>query len=315
MRGGQSNPTFLLATDRGEFVLRKQPPGKLLPSAHAVDREFRILSALSETDVPVPRPIFYCSDRDVTGTPFYVMERLAGRVFWSPALPEISRDERGGIYFAMIDALARLHLVDWKAAGLSDYGKPGSYFSRQIARWARQWQSSRTRDNPPIDKLAEWLPKNIPPGDGETVIVHGDFRLDNMMFHEREPRVIGIFDWELSTLGHPLADLAYNCIRYHLDSRLYNGLMDLDLDALGLPHEEEYIRHYLDRTGRSGTLTPFHVSFALFRIAVILEGVLARAIAGNASSTDAFKMGPLAIALATRGWEIANEIGDDNVFR
>jgi aminoglycoside phosphotransferase (APT) family kinase protein len=306
MRGGQSNPTFLLITDQGELILRKQPPGKLLPSAHAVDREFRILSALAKTGMPVPRPIFFCNDRDVAGTPFYLMERLRGRIFWSPTLPEVGRSERRAIYLGMAEALARLHLVDWRALGLSDYGKPGSYFARQIARWTKQWESSRSRDNPSIDKLASWLPEHIPLGDDETVIVHGDFRLDNMMFHRAEPRVIGIFDWELSTLGHPLADLSYTCIRYHLASSLYNGLMDLDLDALGLPGEDEYVRAYLRRTGRSGTLTSFHLAFSLFRIAVILEGVLARAIAGNASNTDAFKTGSTGIALADRGWEIAN---------
>ncbi len=306
MRGGQSNPTFVLLTDRGEYVLRKQPPGQLLPSAHAVDREYRILTALAGTDVPVPHPLYFCADRDVIGTPFYIMERLRGRVFWSPTLPQVPRDERRAIYFGMVEALARLHLVDWKALGLSDYGKPGSYFTRQIARWTKQWQTSRTRDNPSIEKLAEWLPKNIPRDGDETAIVHGDFRLDNMMFDPVEPRVIGIFDWELSTLGHPLADLSYNCIRYRLSSGLYNGLMDIDLDALGLPSEDEYVRAYYDLTGRIGTLTPFHFSFSLFRIAVILEGVLARAIAGNASNTDAFKTGSTGIALADRGWEIAN---------
>ncbi len=306
MRGGQSNPTFVLTTDRGEFVLRKQPPGILLPSAHAVDREFRILSALADTDVPVPRPLFFCDDREILGTPFYLMERLRGRVFWSPTLPEVARGERRAIYLGMIEALARLHLADWRALGLSDFGKSGSYFARQIARWTKQWDNSRTRENPSLDKLAEWLPKHIPPGNDDTVIVHGDFRLDNMMFHPSEPHVIGIFDWELSTLGHPMADLAYICIRYHLGSKTYKGLMDLDLDALGLPGEQEFVRAYLDRTGRCETLTPFHLAFALFRIGVILEGVLARAIAGNASSTDAFQTGSTGIALAERGWEIAN---------
>jgi aminoglycoside phosphotransferase (APT) family kinase protein len=305
MRGGQSNPTFLLITDKGEFVLRKQPPGKLLPSAHAVDREFRILSALSQTGVPVPKPIFFCDDRDVIGTPFYVMQRLRGRVFWSSTLPELSREERRPIYLGMADALARLHLADWKALGLSDYGKPGSYFARQVARWSKQWESSRSRDNPSIDKLAEWLPLHIPAGDDDTVIVHGDFRLDNMMFDPSEPRVIGIFDWELSTLGHPLADLAYTCIRYHLSSTLYGGMMDSDLDALGLPGEEEFVDAYLARTGRSQKLTPFHLAFSLFRIAVILEGVYARALAGNASNNDAIKTASTAVALADRGWEIA----------
>ena len=231
MGGGQSNPTFVLQTDQGELVLRKQPPGKLLPSAHAVDREFRVLSALADTDVPVPRTFFFCPDPEVIGTPFYVMERLRGRVFWMPTLPEVPREARRAIYFGMADALARLHRVDYRAVGLADYGKPGSYFARQIARWTRQWEGSRTRDNPAIDRLAEWLPRNIPDGDDETVICHGDFRFDNMMFDAEEPRVIGIFDWELSTLGHPLADLAYVSIRYHLPPEIYEGLMGVDLIA------------------------------------------------------------------------------------
>jgi aminoglycoside phosphotransferase (APT) family kinase protein len=305
MRGGQSNPTFLLITDRGEFVLRKQPPGKLLPSAHAVDREFRILSALAKTDVPVPQPVFYCDDASVIGTPFYVMQRLRGRVFWSSTLPELPCEERKPIYLGMADALARLHRPDWRALGLSDYGRAGNYFVRQVARWSKQWESSRCRDNPSINKLAEWLPRHIPAGDDDTVIVHGDFRLDNMMFHPSEPRVIGIFDWELSTLGHPLADLAYACIRYHLSSLLYGGMMDLNLAELGLPEEDEFVAAYRARAGRSEALTPFHFAFSLFRIAVILEGVYARALAGNASNSDAIKTASTAVALADRGWVIA----------
>ncbi len=223
MRGGQSNPTFLVVTDQAEYVLRKQPPGKLLPSAHAVDREFRVLSALAKTDVPVPRPVLFCDDREVIGTPFYLMERLKGRIFWSPALPGLAREVRRPIYLGMNDALARLHLVDWRVVGLAEFGRSGNYYMRQINRWTQQWQNSKTRENPSIDRLSEWLLQHIPPGD-ETTICHGDFRLDNMIFHPNEPRVIGILDWELSTLGHPLADLAYNCICYnispdHLPSR------------------------------------------------------------------------------------------------
>jgi aminoglycoside phosphotransferase (APT) family kinase protein len=303
MRGGQSNPTFLLVTDKGEYVLRKQPPGQLLPSAHAVDREYRVLSALAGTDVPVPRPLLFCDDREIIGTPFYVMERLSGRIFWSPALPEVPREDRRAIFMAMNDALARLHLVDWKAVGLAGFGKPGNYFARQIARWTRQWEQSKTRENPSIDRLAEWLPERIPPGD-ETTICHGDFRLDNMVFHPTEPRVIGILDWELSTLGHPLADLAYNCICYNTTPAMYKGLLGLDLDALGIPSQDEYMRAYCDRTGRCDGITPFHLAFSLFRLAVILEGVLARARAGNAASSEAEQVGSLGLALADRGWDL-----------
>ena len=307
MRGGQSNPTFILATDQGEFVMRKQPPGKLLPSAHAVDREYRVLSALGQTDVPVPRMHFFSDDRAIVGTPFYVMERMRGRVFWSPTLPEVPKEERRAIYIGLMEALAKLHKVDYKAVGLADYGKPGSYFARQIARWSKQWEGSQTdgRTNPSIDKLVAWLPNNIPEGDDETVVVHGDFRFDNMMFHETEPRVVGIFDWELSTLGHPMADLAYVCIRHNMPHGMYDGLMGLDLDALGIPKQEELVAFYKERTGRSGDITPFHIAFCLFRLAVICEGVVARARAGNASNSSAISMGPIAILLADRAWDIA----------
>lgn len=306
MGGGQSNPTFVLQTDRGEFVLRKQPPGKLLPSAHAVDREFRVLSALAATDVPVPRTYFFCKDPKVIGTPFYVMERLRGRVFWTPALPDAAREERRAVHFGLADALARLHRVDYRAVGLSDYGKPGSYFARQIARWTRQWNASRTRENRAIDLLADWLPKNIPEGDDETVICHGDFRFDNMMFHAEEPRVIGIFDWELSTLGHPLADLAYACMRFNLPPDVYEGLMGLDLGALGLPTQEEFIAAYSERAGKQASITPFHLAFSMFRLAVIIEGVVARAKAGNASNAAAMQSAPTGLRLAERGWDIAS---------
>jgi aminoglycoside phosphotransferase (APT) family kinase protein len=304
MRGGQSNPTFLLATDGAELVLRKQPPGKLLPSAHAVDREFRVLGALARTSVPVPRALAFCDDPAVIGTPFYLMERLEGRIFRDPTLPELPREERRGVYLGMADALACLHGVDPAAVGLADYGRPGNYFARQIGRWTKQWEASRTRDNPGVDRLAAWLPANIPEGDA-TAICHGDFRLDNMVFHGTEPRVIGILDWELSTLGHPLADLAYNLIPYATSPAIYRGLLGHDLAGLGIPSREEYETVYRERSGRADPVTPFHLAFSLFRLAVILEGVLARARAGNASSREAEAVGARGRALADRGWEIA----------
>lgn len=305
MQGGQSNPTFLLYTDKGEYVLRKQPSGDLLPSAHAIDREYRIMEALSHTDVPVPRLIFYCEDRSVIGTPFYVMECLKGRSFASPALPEIERPERRAIYEAMAETLARLHRADWNALGLSDYGKHNDYYARQIGRWTKQWDASRTRDNPSIDRLAEWLPKNIPQSNGTTV-VHGDFKLDNIVFHATEPRVIGILDWELSTLGDPMADLAYNCIPYVTGAGGYRGLMGLDLRDLGIPDHDAYIAAYFRKNPLRHSIEPFHYAFALFRRAVIIEGVLSRAKAGNASNSDARSVGARGLGLSRRGWEIAS---------
>lgn len=305
MRGGQSNPTFLILTDQGEYVLRKQPAGQLLPSAHAIDREYRVIEALSGTDVPVPRPLLFCEDRTVIGTPFYLMECLKGRVFWSARLPEIERDARRAIYDGMVDALARLHRVDWNAVGLADYGKHQDYYARQIGRWTKQWNSSRTRDNEAIDRLAEWLPRNIPQGNG-TAIVHGDFRLDNMVFHASEPRVIGILDWELSTLGDPTADIAYNCIPYITDPLVLRGLRGSDFAELGLPSHRDYVQAYLRRNPLEHPIQPFHYAFALFRLGVIIEGVLARAQAGNASNSDAASVGERGLGLSRRGWEIAS---------
>ncbi|MGE0725522.1 MAG: phosphotransferase [Alphaproteobacteria bacterium] len=304
MKGGQSNPTFLLSAGGTELILRKQPPGQLLPSAHAVDREYRVLTALAATDVPVPRTLHFCPDRAVIGTPFYVMERLVGRVFWNPALPELPAAERRGIWRGQADALARLHGADWQAIGLADFGRPGNYFARQIARWSRQWQESKTHENAEIDRLVEWLPPRVPPGD-DTAICHGDFRIDNLMFHPTEPRVIGILDWELATLGHPLADLAYSCIQYYTPPDVFRGLAGLDLAALAVPPQDEYVADYARFAGRPITLEPFHLAFALFRLAVILEGILARAKAGNAASADAFEVGALGAVIARIGWDIA----------
>ncbi|HLZ66795.1 MAG TPA: phosphotransferase family protein [Aliidongia sp.] len=303
MRGGQSNPTFLLVTDRDDYILRKQPPGAPLPSAHAVDREYRVLTALAGTAVPVPRPLLYGEDPTIVGTPFYVMERLKGRIFRSPTVPELAPAARRPVYLAMADTLAKLHQVDWAGCGLADYGKPGNYFARQIARWTKQWQASQTRDNPSIDRLADWLPRHIPPGDLVS-LCHGDFRLDNMVFDPTEPRVIGLLDWELSTLGHPLADLAYNCIPYVAAPEINNGLLGLDLAALGIPDQADYLEAYAAAGGPSDRLEPFHLAFSLFRLAVILEGVLARAQAGNASNSEAGKVGTRGIALADRAWQL-----------
>ncbi|HEX5078348.1 MAG TPA: phosphotransferase family protein [Geminicoccaceae bacterium] len=297
--GGQSNPTFRLRFAERDLILRKQPAGELLPSAHAVDREFRVQSALAGSGVPVPRMEHLCDDRAVIGTLFYVMEALDGRVFNDPALPALAPAERAAIYDSMNGVLARLHLVDWRAVGLEGFGRPGSYFARQISRWTKQWHASKTREIPEIERLIAWLPEHVPPGD-ETAIVHGDYRLGNLMLHPREPRVIALLDWELSTLGHPLADLAYNCMPYRSAAEDYGGVLGLDLEALGIPSEQQYVARYCERAGRADGITPFHLAFAMFRFAVIFEGIAARARAGIAVAANAEEVGKLSIVYARR---------------
>ena len=305
MSVGQSNPTYLVVTEAGEYILRKQPPGPLLKSAHAIDREYRIMEALSHTQVPVPRMLHYATDATVIGTPFYVMERLVGRVFRTAALPELPPAERRAYYHAMAAAMVKLHQVDPAAIGLGDFGKAGNYYARQIGRWTDQWAHSKTRDNPAIDALCRWLPEHIPPGD-EATIAHGDFKFDNLMFHPTEPQVIAILDWELSTLGHPLADLAYNCISYRLPSGDMGGIADLDLAAEGIPSLDEHVADYCALAGRTEGITAFHQAFAMFRLAVIVEGVLARAKLGNASSPDAERVGARGLVLAERAWALVS---------
>lgn len=302
--GGQSNPTFFVSFAQGpELVLRKQPPGELLKSAHAVDREYRILRALQPTGVPVPPALFFCEEREVIGTPFYVMERLHGRIMSNYALPEIAPRERASYLFALAETLARVHAVDWQAAGLADYGKPGNFFQRQIARWTRQWESSKTAPNADIDRLIEWLPAHIPEGD-ETAIAHGDFRLGNVMFHPTEPRVIAVLDWELSTLGHPLADAAYSSLPWLTEPDVFEGIRALDLKGLSLPTQSEYLAAYREASGRTEPVLPFHHAFSLFRFAVILEGVTARAKAGNAAGEDAVAVGKLSSRFARYAAEL-----------
>jgi aminoglycoside phosphotransferase (APT) family kinase protein len=296
--GGQSNPIWRLRFADQTVVLRKQPAGELLPSAHAVDREHRVQAALAATDVPVPRMLHLCEDKAVIGTLFYVMEALDGRVTQDSAIPGVAPAERAAMYDSMNDVLARLHRVDWKAVGLEGFGRPGSYFTRQINRWTRNWQASKTREIPEMERLIAWLPENVPPGDDETTIVHGDFRVGNLMFHPREPRVIAILDWELSTLGHPLADLAFNCILYHVPPEDYVGIVGRDREALGIPSEEDYVRRYCERVGRADGITPFHLAFSMFRFAVIFEGIAQRARIGTAASQDAREVGRLSVAYA-----------------
>lgn len=302
--GGQSNPTFLVTSGDRCLVLRKQPDGQILPSAHAVDREYRVLTALHGSDVPVPRTLSFCADRAVVGTPFYIMERLRGRVFHDSTLPGLVPEERRVAYLGMADTLAALHRVDWQAAGLADYGRPGRYFERGIARWTRQWELSKTRPCPDIEFLIDWLPRNIPDEEEPTSIIHGDFRPGNVMLHPSEPRVVGVLDWELSTLGHPLADLAHSLIAWHSAPEEYGGMLGLDLDAMGVPSAQAYVERYAQGCGYAARLAPFHLAFALFRFAVIFEGIAARVLTGSAAGHDAGEVAHLSHNFARRALEV-----------
>ncbi len=302
--GGQSNPTYFITFDQHRLVLRKQPGGAhLLPSAHAVDREYRIMHALAATDVPVPDALLYCDDPMVAGTPFFVMQRLEGRVFGHSSLTGVSPDDRRAMVLSMADTLAKLHRVDWAGLGLANYGRTGNYFKRQIARWSKQWSLSRTRDNCDIERLIDWLPHHIPATE-EITIAHGDFRLGNLMFHPTEPHVIAVLDWELSTLGDPMADVAYSCIMWHMAPDEFDGVRGLDLSALGLPEQGQYLQAYRQASQRHDVVQPFHMAFALFRLAVIMEGIAARAQAGNAAAENALEVGAQASAFARRAASI-----------
>ncbi len=309
--GGQSNPTFHVTDGGGRmYVLRKKPPGKLLPSAHQVDREYRVIKALSDhTDVPVPKPYALCQDDSVIGTAFYIMQFLPGRVLADPKMPGISPADRGKIFDSMNDVLARLHNVDYRAVGLGDYGREGQYIQRQLNRWSSQYDLARTEDIEPMEALKKWLPKNIPPGD-ETRINHGDYRLGNTIVHPTEPRVIAVLDWELSTLGHPLADLGYNCMMYHFGEGFgaSGGYAGVDLKAFGIPTEQEYLAAYARRTGRKEVPAwNFYLAFSLFRLAAIVQGVYKRGLDGNASSETATKYGNRARAMADLAWKVAQK--------
>jgi len=300
--GGQSNPTWFVTHGGRSMVLRKQPAGPILRGAHAIDREFRVLRALAETDVPVPETILYHEDASLLGTPFYLMERVEGRVFSDCALPGCTGDERRALYLSMAETLAQLHAVEPDAIGLGDYGRPGNYFARQISRWSRQWQDSPSEAIPALDELARWLPENMPPDDACVSIAHGDFRLGNLLFHPTEPRVVAVLDWELSTLGHPLADLGFCVMPWHTGPDEYGGI--LGVDAPGIPSEAEFVAHYMRHAKESPALMPFHRAFALFRFAVIFVGIADRARAGSAASSEAATLGPLAARFAQRGLQI-----------
>ena len=305
LTGGQSNPTFLTTSGVNRYVLRKKPPGPLLPSAHAVDREYRVMKALQKTPVPVPKMFLFSDDESIVGTPFYVMEFLQGRVFMDQSLPGMSREERGQIYAEMNRVMADLHLVKPDAVGLETFGKAGNYFSRQIGRWSKQYLESHADDIPELRNLIDWLPQHIPAGD-LTSVVHGDYRLDNLVFHPTDPRVLGVLDWELSTLGHPLADFSYHCMSWHIPATLWRGIGGLDLAALGIPSESDYVNLYANKTGLSAQEHwDFYIAYNLFRMAAILDGIARRALDGNAAAADAVETGKKARPLAEIGWKYA----------
>ncbi|GAB5099673.1 phosphotransferase [Caballeronia sp. HLA56] len=310
--GGQSNPTFKLVTPTRAYVMRSKPgpAAKLLPSAHAVEREYRVMHALAATDVPVARMLALCEDESVIGRAFYVMDFVEGRVLWDPSLPGMSADERAAIYGETNRVIAALHTVDVAAAGLATYGKPGNYFERQIGRWSKQYVASQTESIDAMDRLIEWLPRHIPQVEARVSIVHGDFRLDNLIFHPNEPRVLAVLDWELSTLGDPLADFAYHCMAWHVDPSQFRGVAGLDWTALGIPDEAAYVARYCERTGFAieGDWN-FYLAYNMFRIAAILQGIMKRVVDGTAASAQAADAGRRARPMAELAWHYAQKVG------
>jgi aminoglycoside phosphotransferase (APT) family kinase protein len=303
--GGQSNPTFLLSLGARKIVLRKKPEGNLLPSAHAIDREFKVITALDNVGFPVAKPFAYCTDTSVIGAEFYLMDFVEGRIFWDPRLPGLQASERTAIFQEMNHTIAKLHSLDPFEIGLSDYGKTGGYIGRQIARWTKQYQSSATEVIPEMDDLIEWLPKNIPSYD-DTRLVHGDFRLDNMIFHPTEPKVLALLDWELSTLGHPLSDFAYHMMNWRFAPDLFRGLAGSAFEELGIPVESTYLKEYLIQTNQhleNEKDWEFYIIFNMFRMAAILQGVLFRALQGNAASEKALEAGSKAKPIAILAWQ------------
>ena len=308
--GGQSNPTYRLTASGGSrFVLRRKPPGKLLPSAHAVDREFAITRALHATSFPVARPHLLCEDERVIGTPFFVTDYVEGRVFWEQSLPELSKEVRAPIWHEMCRLIATLHKTDYRTIGLETFGKPGNYCERQIARWSKQYRASETERIQAMDNLIEWLPRRVPPQTSDS-IVHGDFRLDNMIFHPTKPEILAVLDWELSTLGDPLADFAYHCLSWHVPPGHFRGIAGLDIAALGLPTEQEHVTRYCQLTGRN-EIDPahwdFYIAYNLFRIAVILQGIMKRVVEGTAASARALDAGRRVKSMAEIGWKYVED--------
>jgi aminoglycoside phosphotransferase (APT) family kinase protein len=307
--GGQSNPTYKLLSGAGSYVLRRKPLGHLLPSAHAVDREYRVMRALSYTEVPVPKVYALCEDHTVIGGAFYVMEFLDGRIFWDPRLPGLTPAERRAMFQSMNTVIAALHSVDYVAVGLAEFGRPGNYLARQVARWSRQYQASETEKQPAMDRLIEWLPCRLPP-EGEPRIVHGDYRIDNLIYHPTEPRVIGVLDWELSTIGDPLADFAYHAMAWRVTPELFRGLAGVDLAALSVPSEDEYVAAYGERTGRGRSPDwEFYMVYSLFRLAAIMQGIAKRALDGTAASREADELGRKARPTGEQAWALARSLG------
>lgn len=309
-KGGQSNPTYELVTPARAYVLRRKPPGKLLPSAHAVDREFKVISALGGVGFPVAHAYALCTDDDVIGTMFYVMERVDGRILWDLSLPGQTPEQRRAIYHDQVDVMAALHNADYAAIGLGDYGKPGNYFKRQIDRWTKQYKASETTLNPAMESLIDYLPRTAP-DDDRTSIVHGDYRLDNMVLHPTEPKVIAVLDWELSTLGNPLADFSYYLMQWEMEGEPGRpGLSTLDRPPLGIPEVPELVGRYCVATGRDGVPNlDWYFAYNLFRLAGIVQGILGRVRDGTAASPEAAKMGERVPILANRAWEFAQKAG------
>ncbi len=307
--GGQSNPTYLLTADGERYVLRKKPAGVLLPSAHAVEREFKVISALRGSAAPVARALCLCEDPSIIGTPFYVMAHVEGRLFWDPTLPDLSRADRAALYDDVCRVIAALHAVDPAAVGLADFGRPGHYMARQVARWSRQYSASQTQSIPAMDRLIEWLPRHLP-RDGATAIVHGDLRLDNMIFHPSEPRVLALLDWELSTLGDPLADFAYHMLTWYLRADAFPGMANADLAALGIPEAPAYLEKYFERVGRDPAPRPvwdYYLVYNLFRLSAILQGIAKRVDEGTAAADNARETGAKARTIAEIAWRWARE--------
>jgi aminoglycoside phosphotransferase (APT) family kinase protein len=309
-KGGQSNPTYRISAGGRRYALRRKPPGKLLPSAHAVDREFKVIKALHGTGFPVARPYVLCEDDAVIGTAFYVMDCVEGRILWDQSLPGMANAERHAIYAEMNRVIALLHSVDYKSVGLEDFGKAGSYIERQLGRWTKQYLASETVKIAAMDNLIAWLPKNIPATD-ETTIVHGDYRLDNTVFHPTEPRLLAVLDWELSTLGDPLADFSYHCMSWHIPPGKFRGIAGLPLEELGIPTEREYADLYFKRSGRKGvdpSVWGYYMAYNLFRIAAILQGIAKRVLEGTAASEHAREAGSRAPIMAELGWQQVEKI-------